>query len=228
MTTKRSHYGPGHAQVKHHEWRTAENSTAYLISPLQSMAKTNPHLKLLDVGAGSGTITASLAKYIPEGELVGTDISSDILEQARKHAESVGVHNIKFEKADIHELPFPDATFDVTHAHQVLCHLATPVEAIQEMLRVTKPGGIVAIRESDMNMWCIWPELPELQHYHDITKKVLESNGGQTKGGRQLLSWVLQNGVAHEDVDLTFATWCFSKPEDKKVWGTCLIMNNRF
>lgn len=216
-----STYGPGHkaSQVKHHEWRTAENSTEYLIPKLKSMAEANPHLRLLDVGAGSGTITASFAKYMPEGHLTATDISDEILEQASQHAESKGVRNITFQKASVFELPFPDASFDVTHAHQVLCHLDVPTVAIREMLRVTRPGGIVALRESDMRMWCIWPDLKPLLQFYELNVKTMVANGGQDRGGRKLVGWVLEAGVPRADIEASMGTWCFSQYEDKKAWG---------
>jgi hypothetical protein len=58
---------PGHPPVQAilHEVRTAENSAAYLLPKLQSIKESNPHLTLLDVGAGSGTISVSFAKLIP-------------------------------------------------------------------------------------------------------------------------------------------------------------------
>ncbi|KAM5354267.1 hypothetical protein ACJ41O_000917 [Fusarium nematophilum] len=212
-------YGPGYSQVKHHEWRTAQNSAAHLLPKLQSLAETNPHLKLLDVGAGSGTITVSLAKYIPQGQITATDLSDEILVRAREYAQSQGVSNIHFQQANVFELPFPDATFDITHAHQVLCHLDAPADAIREMIRVTKPGGTVSLRESDMQMWCFWPELPGLLKFHEVSSKILLANGGQDKGGRKLVSWALRAGVAREDITASFGTWCYSAPDDRRVWG---------
>lgn len=222
-TTEHNKYGPGYraSQVRHHEWRTAENSAPHLVPRLQALAKEKPHLKLLDVGAGSGTISAGLAKYIPEGEVLATDLSDEILTRAKEHADSRGVTNIKFQKASVFGLPFADETFDVVHAHQVLCHLDAPTDAIREMLRVTKPGGLISLRESEMSMWAVWPELPPLLHFVNMAAKVIVANGGQSRGGRELLSWVLRAGVAREDISASFGTWCYSQPDDKAVWGEC-------
>ncbi len=130
---------------------TAENCSTYLLPTLASKASSTPNLTLLDVGAGSGTITASLAKYMPAGHITAIDISPEILLSAASHASSVGVANITFQTESVYSLPFPDSTFDIVHAHQILCHLDSPVEALTELLRVTKPdGGVVAVRETDM------------------------------------------------------------------------------
>ena len=123
----------------HHEWRTASNSAPHLLPILKGLASTNPKLTLLDVGAGSGTITASFAAYMPpQGRIVATDISDEILRKAAKHAEDVGVGQmVQTQKASVYELPFADGSFDVVHASQVLVHLDEPERAVREMIRVT-------------------------------------------------------------------------------------------
>lgn len=66
-------------QAIHHELRTAENSAGYLLDKLQSMKESNPHLTLLDVGTGSGTIAVTFAKTIPNDQVIATDLNKDML-----------------------------------------------------------------------------------------------------------------------------------------------------
>lgn len=221
MADKRNTYLPGYrtSHVQHHEWRTAENSAAYLLPTLKSLAEQNPQLSLLDVGAGSGTISTSLAKYMPEGRLTATDLSDTILERARDLAKSANATNMTFQQANAYELPFPDDSFDVTHTHQMLAHLGAPVDALRELLRVTKPGGIVAVRETDMQMWCQWPDLPGLKRSVEVIHQTHEASGGSTTAGRQLLPWALEAGAKRENITQTYGTWCFSAPEDKIPFG---------
>lgn len=202
---------PPPPQAVHHELRTAQNSAGYLLDVLEQIHQTNPHVRLLDVGAGSGSISATLARAIqPGGRVVATDIKPDILERARAVAEEAGVaDNIEFQQADVlGRLPFDDATFDVTHCHQVLTHLPRPVDALREMLRVTKPGGVVAAREGDLETECVWPELPGMIKFHALTAKFIGLAGGTPKAGRQLLSWALQvgSGVRRDQVIPSFGT----------------------
>jgi ubiquinone/menaquinone biosynthesis C-methylase UbiE len=98
------------------------------------MKESNPHLTLLDVGAGSGTISATFAQAIPEGKVITTNVNNDILPRAQAVAKLAGVMNIKFQQADAYKLPFADGTFDITHRHQVLCHLKAPSDVLREML----------------------------------------------------------------------------------------------
>lgn len=214
-------YLPGYkkSHIANHSWRTAENSAQYLIPILQAKAKENPGLQLLDVGCGPGTISASFSKYMPNGTITATDLSADVLEQAAENAKSVGVQNVKFQTASIYELPFLDNCFDIVHASQVLCHLDAPVDAFKEMLRVCKPGGVVADREACMHMWSYWPQLPGLMKFHHALNLAMEAAGGSLTAGPQLLSWAIKAGVKREQVTVSFGTWSYSTMEEKLAWG---------
>ena len=63
---------------------------------------------------------------------------------------------------DVYSLDYPDASFDVVHAHQVLQHLTDPVTALREMRRVCRPGGVVAARDADYAAMTWYPESPGL------------------------------------------------------------------
>ncbi|OBZ68961.1 putative methyltransferase C1B3.06c, partial [Grifola frondosa] len=151
MTTeqKDAKYTHGHhaSVVRSHAWRTAENSAGYLIPHLK------PTMHILDIGCGPGTITLDLAALVPEGHVTGLEYVPEVLEQARANATERGVHNVEFVTGNALQLAFPDASFDVVHAHQVLMHLGDPVQALREMRRVVKPGGLVAVREGTSPRW---------------------------------------------------------------------------
>ncbi|CAG8971192.1 hypothetical protein HYALB_00010565 [Hymenoscyphus albidus] len=170
----------------HHEWRTAQNSASYLLPKINSMSEQNSKLKLLDVGAGSGSISATLAQLIPDGHITAIDINPDILPLARAVAEMVGVTNINFEQGDAHKLSYADESFDITICHQILFHLKEPWIVLREMMGVTKAGGIVGAREGDLDTECIWPELPGLLSFHNFAASMMK-DGGTSTAGRQLL-----------------------------------------
>lgn len=205
-------------QAVHHEWRTAENSADYLLPTLQVMKEKNPSLRILDVGAGSGTISLTLAQIVPSGKVTATDINPDILPRAAAVAKTAGVENIEFLQADVLSLPFEDGTFDVTHCHQMLCHLKKPWDALREMMRVTKVGGVIAAREGDVQTECFWPELEGLVKYHGLAVKLMDS-AGSSRAGRQLLSWALKAGAERDQITPTYGTWFYNQPADKKPWG---------
>jgi SAM-dependent methyltransferase len=206
-------YTHGHHEsvLRAHRWRTAENSAAYLL----------PHLKsgvtLLDIGCGPGTITADLARTVAPGRVTALEVTDAALDLARAEIESRGLATVGFAVGDVHALDFADDTFDVVHAHQVLQHVGDPVTALREMRRVTKPGGIVAVRDGDYAAFTWFPELPELHEWLDLYERVARGNGGEPDAGRRLLSWANQAGFA--EVTATSSTWCFADPADRAWWG---------
>jgi ubiquinone/menaquinone biosynthesis C-methylase UbiE len=206
-------YTHGHHEsvIRTHRWRTAENSAAYLLPHLR------PGMSLLDVGCGPGTITVDLATRVVPGRVTAVEVTSDALQLGRTEANSRGQANIDFALSDIHALDFPAGTFDVVHAHQVLQHVADPVQALREMRRVSRPGGIVAARDADYAAFTWFPRVPALDEWLALYQQATRANGGEPDAGRRLLSWAHVAGFT--DVTATASAWCFATPEDKRWWG---------
>ena len=205
-------YTHGHHEsvLRSHKWRTAENSAAYLLPHLAADAK------ILDVGCGPGTITAGLADRVPQGQVTGVDAAPEAVEQAR--AEAGGRANLKIAAADVYALDYPDGSFDVVHAHQVLQHLADPVRALREMRRVARPGGLVAARDGDYGAMTWYPEFPVLDEWRALYTAVARGNGGEPNAGRRLHAWARQTGFA--GVDCSSSNWTFATEVDRSWWGS--------
>lgn len=119
---------------------------------------------------------------------------------------------------DIHELPFPENSFDVVHAHQVLQHIADPVQAFKEMRRVVKPGGIVAVQESVTST--TYPDSKELVAWRDLQARIREAKGSHTKAGSHLHIWAKEAGFRLDQMKKkSTGSWCFSGPEEREYWG---------
>ncbi|KAF7983331.1 hypothetical protein HWV62_23032 [Athelia sp. TMB] len=215
MSQEKAIYTSGHhpSVLRSHQWRTAANSAAYLLPHL------TPAMKILDVGCGPGTITTDLAALVPQGHVTGLEYEPGVLPQARAHANERGVTNITFAQGDVNALAFPDGTFDVVHAHQVLQHVGDPVGALREMRRVTKPGGLVAVREADFSAFTWFPEVAGMREWHELYKRVARANGGEPDAGRRLHAWAHDAGFAWADIGVSTSTWCFQKPEDRTWWS---------
>ena len=122
-------------------------------------------MSLLDIGCGPGTITVDLAERVAPGRVTAVELTEDALALARTEALRRSQTSIAFTVADVHQMDFPDDTFDVVHAHQVLQHVNDPVRALREMGRVCAPGGLVAARDSDYAAFTWFPALPELDNW---------------------------------------------------------------
>jgi len=204
-------YTHGHHEsvLRSHTWRTAENSAAYLLPHLR------PGFEVLDVGCGPGTITVDIALRVAPGTVVGVDRSSDVLDEARSAAEQVS--NVRFETGDVYDLAYPDDSFDIVHAHQLLQHLSDPVAALREMRRVCKPGGVVAVRDADYAAYAWAPLDVRLDEWLALYRSVARTNGGEPDAGRHLLGWA--NAAGCQNVQASASVWCFATPEDREWWA---------
>lgn len=211
--TRQAVYTHGHHEsvLRAHRRRTAKDSAGYLLSYLR------PGMSVLDVGCGPGTITVELAARVAPGRVTGVEISNEALDLARAEARARNQSNVSFATSDVHALDFPDDTFDVVHAHQVLQHVADPVQALRELRRVCMPGGIVAVRDADYAGFIWFPRLPALDRWLDLYDRAARANGGQPDAGRRLLAWAREAGFG--DITPTASTWCFATPENRDWWG---------
>jgi SAM-dependent methyltransferase len=97
---------------------------------------------VLDVGTGTGVV-AITARNIG-AKVAGLDLTPALLAQAKESATLAGHHDIDWHEGDAEALPFPDASFDVVLSQFGHMFAPRPEVAVSEMLRVLKPGGIIA------------------------------------------------------------------------------------
>jgi SAM-dependent methyltransferase len=104
---------------------------------------------VLDVGCGVGHWGMLLASVMPEHvRVTGVDREPSWVEQATARARARGLDvRFSYRQGEAERLPFPDDSFDLTTCQTVLIHLRDPAAAISEMMRVTRPGGLVAVAE---------------------------------------------------------------------------------
>lgn len=206
-------YTHGHhsSVLRSHNNRTVENSAGYLLDALE------PGYSLLDIGSGPGTITADFAARLLPGRVTAVENTASALDLTRAEVERCGLANVDCVIGDVHALSFPDNSFDIVHAHQVLQHISDPVQALREMKRVCKPEGIVAARDADYAGFVWYPGLPELDEWLAWYQTAARANGGEPNAGRYLLSWAQQAGF--DRITATSSTWCLSTPESRTWWG---------
>ncbi len=210
--SRTAEYTHGHHEsvLRAHSWRTAANSAGYLLEHLR------PGMSLLDIGCGPGTITADLARLVAPGRVTAVENSPEVLERARDAAQRAQ-QSIAVVASDAHLLGLAPDGFDVVHAHQVLQHVADPVQVLREMRRVCAPTGVVAVRDSDYGAFTWYPAVPELDEWLTLYQRLARGNGGEPDAGRRLLSWFLRAGFS--DVTPSSSTWCFASPEQREWWG---------
>jgi ubiquinone/menaquinone biosynthesis C-methylase UbiE len=195
-----------------HGARTAADSAAYLLPHL------TPGARLLDVGCGPGTITLDLADRVgPSGTVVGIENVDAPLEQARANAADRGDRRTRFLRADVMALPYAAASFDVAHAHQVLQHLTDPVGALREMARVTRPGGVVAVRDVDYASMVWHPASEGMTQWLDLYRTLARLNRAEPDAGRHLTAWAHAAGL--DTLRPSASLWTYATPTQCRWWG---------
>lgn len=206
--TARYTHGHSAAVLSAHSRRGAADSAAYLLAHLRA------GMDLLDVGCGPASITADLAARVAPGRVVALDAAAGALEAARATLRERGLsEQVEVTSGDVMALPFEDASFDVVHAHQVLQHLADPVGALAEMRRLTRPGGMVAVRDAVYSAMTWFPEPAGMEQWRSVYMSTARANGGEPDAGSRLLSWAREAGFT--DASASASTWCYATPADR-------------
>lgn len=201
-------YSHGHhaSVTSAHATRRAQDSAGFLLEHLSS------GMDLLDVGCGPGSITADFAALLDPGVVIGMDRAEDVVAlAARTYA---GVENLSFRTGNVYDLDLEDEAVDVVHAHQVLQHLTDPVAALREMQRVTRPGGIIAVRDADFHAMAWYPPAPELDEWMETYQQLARSNRAEPDAGRHLLAWAHEAGLT--EVEASSSNWLYATQERRR------------
>jgi ubiquinone/menaquinone biosynthesis C-methylase UbiE len=127
--------------------------------PIVTRSGAQPGMKVLEIGCGSGAYTTFFARAVaPTGEVAALDIQPAMLAQLTAKLakpENQDIHNIVLHEASAYELPFDDNTLDLVYMITVFQEIPDRDRTLAEVLRVLKPGGLLAITE-----WLFDPDYP--------------------------------------------------------------------
>lgn len=191
-------YGPAATAMM--SSRTAQRHAAFLMPHLQ------PGMKVLDCGCGPGSITLGLAELVAPGEAIGTDLEQTQLDLGRAAATQREITNVRFEVADVYELPFANETFDAVFISAVLGNLREPPRGFRELYRVLKPGGVVGVKEFDHGGDLLYPLEAELVESLDLYYRLRRHYGHDPESGRKVLGFLQQAGFRNVTVKATYET----------------------
>ena len=145
----------------------------------------DPKTKVLDLCCGTGDLAFAFRREAPGGaEIIGADFVPEMLVRARAKS-AAGAAKIEFVEADALSLPFADAGFDLVSCAFGFRNLANYERGLQEILRVLKPGGAVAILEFAEPRGKIFGAL-----YRFYFRHVLPRLGGLISGNAQAYSYL--------------------------------------
>lgn len=157
---------------------------------LATQVRWPPAARVLEVGCGAGWMWAEAAARLPSDlDLTLSDISPGMVAEAVERVGSLGRYRrTEGRVADVQELPFRSASFDVVVANYVLHHVPDPGRAVAEMARVVRAGGTVVVACVGDNHVT---ELHQIRRevFGELEAEALASTFGAEAGARLLPAW---------------------------------------
>ena len=191
--------------VRQPSTRTAANFARFFLPCLQ------PGMRLLDCGCGPGTITVGLAAAVAPGEVVGIALEVAQINLVQRQAA----------QANVYDLPLPDASFDTVYCSAALSHLRERDKALRKLHCVLKPGGLIGVRNDDLDGYLIAPADPLLMQAWMLFGQFVQHNGGNAWAAKNLRTWLREAGFSQ--VEMSAAYEYYGTPAATAAWRDSMV-----
>src|ERR1044071_2584697 len=125
-------------------------------------------MSVLEVGSGPGFVTEWVSRVIPNGSITCVEIDPIMVNYARQHLENASQCQCRIIESSIAKTDLPDNSFDFAFSRIVFEHIPDPVEALNEIKRLLKPGGRLVMIEADYSINLLtdpyFPEVDSIRH----------------------------------------------------------------
>jgi ubiquinone/menaquinone biosynthesis C-methylase UbiE len=162
-------------------------------------------MTVLDLGCGVGDVSIMAARLVGRcGKVVAVDIDEGGLEMARNRADSAGLSNIEFRRARVGELQ-GFGSFDAVTGRHIMIHMSQPREALAEIFRLLRGGGVVVLQEYDFSGHS--PSLPKSHlaaQALDLFDRVFQASGAHPRIGAQLYQLMSHAGFVALDARVEY------------------------
>lgn len=162
-----------------------------------------PGSSAIDVGCGALGILSLLCDRVgPGGRVVGVDRERRILDAAREVVAARGLP-AEILQGDATGLDLPAGEFDFVHARTLLLNVQKPARVVAEMIRIARPGGVIALQEPDSSGWVCDPPHPAWDAFVAELVAAYRRNGKTFDMGRRIARLLRDAGLANVQVRAT-------------------------
>lgn len=159
-------------------------------------------MSVLEFGSGPGFVTEQLLMSLPNSPVTAVEIDEGMIDAAKRDLQEKNGERLRFVNASILETGLPADCFDFAIARCVFQHLPDPVRAARESLRVLRPGGKLAIIDTDDAVWGLAdPIIPGLDSMMEVYRRAQAEGGGNRLVGRNLCHILETAGFANVDLE---------------------------
>lgn len=159
-----------------------------------------PGFEVLSVGCGPGLMLREITKLDPSIRGTGIDISSSRVQAAKQ--KNAGNRQLKFICGDAQEMQFARNSFDFVYSRMLFQYLQKKEQALDELVRVCKPGGTVLLQDLDGQLLWNYPEERELQRALEQVVGALSKTGFDPFVGRKLFRLAQRSGLENLKVQV--------------------------
>ena len=162
-------------------------------------------LSVVELGSGPGFLTEKILVAFPHVKITSVEIDPFLVNYAKNYVSQKHLHRCDILQGSLMDTDLAANSFDFAITRLVLEHLANPVEAIQEVLRIVKPGGKAVFVDNDFTMHIMtYPHIAELGELYAAYCRSREAEGGNPKIGCELPTLLKKAGFSKVD----FAAIC--------------------
>jgi ubiquinone/menaquinone biosynthesis C-methylase UbiE len=154
-------------------------------------------LSIVELGSGPGFLTEKLVATFPQLKVTAVEIDPFLVAYAKDHLLQKHVHRCEVLQGSLMDTGLATNSFDFAVTRLVLEHLPEPIDAIQEVLRIVKPGGKAVFIDNDFAMHIMtYPHIAELGELYEAYCRSREAEGGNPQIGRELPALLKQGGFS--------------------------------
>ncbi len=201
-----------------------QHNDDYLEFLVQRVWKLENACRLVEFGCGAGKMGMILLPLLPPGSsYTGVDQSAELISQARRVWEKAPFQS-EFHEGSIYQTPFSESAFDVALTHTVLMHVPYPEKALQEMIRVTRPGGMIIACEANRNAHTTLLHIDEVNHqetvplelFQTMNREIRKRTGVDHNIGIKMPVLMHKAGLANVQARVSDAVRCLFPPLDSE------------
>ncbi len=131
-----------------HDYDAMDHSQVNRVFVTDFLASWNGEGPVLDVGTGTAQIPIELCRHSAKAQIIAIDLAEHMLKVSRDNVRKAGFsERIRLERQDAKHLPYPDHSFAAVISNSIVHHIPDPAKVLAEMVRVTRPGGLLFVRD---------------------------------------------------------------------------------
>ncbi|MEM2140991.1 methyltransferase domain-containing protein [Nitrososphaera sp.] len=196
----------------------AEEFSPFVGASLERMGIVSK-MKVADIGCGTGNVSFAMSKVVgPKGSVVGVDANPTAVNYCMTIAKRKRIRNTKFVVGDAQNTSLPTHAFNAVYSRFLFQHLKDPAACLAEMVRITKPNGMVMVEDCDLSKWVIEPANPHVEQLWTWYEGIIKAKGSDPFVGKKLYRMFVDAGMKPQ-VDI------YSLPvlkNNRRVWDTIL------